>query len=260
MADRSKKTKIVDSYTTLRAAQRRVQERSANKSPPPKPPEPERPKSEPEVKRPGTHIGRTVMPTKHDIVCYSCEFEFKVTGKSNNTYCPKCKAMLDLKDHTITGAFSDELVTAGKVTLTKTSILDGGRITANNVCLQGTVKEGRLQVHHTLELAEGAVIPEDMIHARNLRIAENASFTFRKKATFRNVDIHGEFKANLWADGLVTVHPGGHLKGKLHTAHFCVLDGGGLTADVAVEPGQKTTPPPPKGKSADKNDADTDGN
>jgi len=156
--------------------------------------------------------------------------------------------MRDLTDHILTGVCTDELVTAGRVTLSSSAVLDGGRITANDVRLEGTVKSGHLQVHHTLELTAGAVIPEDMIHTRNLSIAAGASFSFKRKATFRDVDVFGEFRANLWAEGLVTVHPGGHLKGKLHASHFTVLEGGGLTADVFVEPKKQepqTAPSPP---------------
>ena len=249
MADRRKKTKIVDSYVTLQAAQRRAQDR-----PVPTPSEADSAATRPDTspRKPGTHIGRTVMPTKYEIVCYSCDFMFKITGKAKNTYCPKCRTMLDLADHTITGVCTDELVTAGRVTLSSSAVLDGGRITANDVKLEGTVKSGHLQVHHTLELTEGAVIPEEMIHTRNLKIAAGASISFKRKAVFRDVDVFGEFRANLWAEGLVTVHPGGHLKGKLHASHFTVLEGGGLTADVIVEPKkpQPQTKPSPADKDA----------
>lgn len=230
MAERGK-TKIVDSFVTLRAAQRRAQDR-----PVPKPSHP--PKSDaPDAlsKKPGTHIGRTVMPTRYEIVCYSCEYVFKITGKATRTHCPKCREMLDLTDHTIRGNYSESLVTAGRVTLTRDAVLDGGKIAANDVRLEGTVKSGQLHVRHTLELAPHAVIPEELIHTRNLRIAKGAQIKFGNKASFMDVEVHGDLYADLWADGLVTVHPGGHLRGKLHAAHFAVLEGGGLTADVRVE-------------------------
>ncbi len=231
MADRGK-AKIVNSFVTLKAAQRRVQDRRAPSPSPPLEPT----KSDTTPKRPGAHIGRTVMPTRYEIVCYSCEFVFKITGKANRTHCPKCREVLDLTDHTITGIYANELVTAGRVTIRRDAVLDGGRITANDVRLEGTVQSGHLHVHHTLELAPGGVIPEEMIHARNLRVAEGAAVHLKRKATFNDVDVHGELRANVWADGIVTIHPGGHLRGKLHAAHFTVLEGGGLTADVWVEP------------------------
>lgn len=244
MSDRGKRTKVVDSFVTLRAAQRRAQDGPS--SPPSSTPPPERTIKKPDSgpRKPGTHIGRTVLPSKYEVVCYDCDFEFTITGKAKSTHCPKCRQLLDLTDHTITGTFTDKLVTAGRVTLSRTAVLEGGRITANDVKLEGTVKEGQLKVQHTLELAAGAAIPEDLVQARNLRVAAGASYTFRKKVTFRTVDVFGALRANLWAEGLVTVHPGGHLKGKLNTVHFCVLEGGGLSADVVVGPRKKEPEPP----------------
>ncbi len=31
-------------------------------------------------KKIATHIGRTVMPTKHHIMCYECSYEFDIAG------------------------------------------------------------------------------------------------------------------------------------------------------------------------------------
>lgn len=225
------KTKVVDSFTTLRATQlhgRTPRYSSRKPDPPPAP-------SASGGRKPGVHIGHTVMPTQNRIVCYSCGFEFVMRGRAESTQCPKCGARLGLNDHTITGAYAEELITAGKVHLTRGAILDGGKIVANDVLLEGTVKSGSLRAYQTLELTNTAVIPEEMLTARNLRIGNGAVCVFRNRAEFRDVDIVGELSGDLWADGVVTIRAGGRFTGQLHAEHLVVEEGGGLQADVVVQ-------------------------
>lgn len=237
MAKRGK-AKLVDGYTTLRATQRYGVERKYSTRSESQEEEAEEKKKD--AAKAGTtkramSIGRTVMPTQNEIVCYSCGFSFVMRGRADSTQCPKCGARLGLKDETITGAFSEELITAGKVRITKSAIVDGGTIVANDLVLEGTVKGGSVRAYKTLELAAGAVIPEDSIVAKHLRIGAEASFDFKSDMAFHDIEIFGELKANLKATGMVTIHAGGHLLGKLQSEHLVVEDGGGLNAEVTLE-------------------------
>lgn len=245
MAKRNK-AKIVDGYTALRAAQRHVKDHAAPTS--------TAKESASTTDKPAprssvaTHIAHTAMPTKLDIVCYACGYQFKMTGRSKHTLCPKCKEQLDLTDHTLTDVFDGELITAGTVRLGVGAVLDGGRITATDIVLEGTVKSGLLHAHKTLELAEGASLPEKLVQARHLRIATGMHMTFKRPVEFEDVDVMGELDASLTASGLVTIRAGGHLRGTLTTSHLAVEEGGGLSATVRVEPG--AAPPPEKKKKA----------
>lgn len=230
----------MDGFVTLRATQLHGREKRYATKPPPS----EKPPSEKKVpdKKSAAGprgIGRTVMPTQNEIVCYACNFSFVMRGKAPSTQCPKCGARLALKDETITGAFSDELVTAGKVKLTKGAILDGGKIMANDIVLEGTFKSGELKAHKSLELAKGAVLPESAIDAQDLIVGEGASFDFHAPMKFKNVEIRGEIKADIYATGQVQLYATGHYLGKLKARHFTMEDGAGLNADVHIE-----APPP----------------
>ncbi len=240
------KTKVVDAFTTLRATQRHgLEKKFSAPSNAENAPEPDKKTSA--ARKTGARpqaasgIGRTVMPTQNEIVCYSCGFSFIMRGRAETTQCPKCGARLSLKDQTVTGACSEELITAGIVRLTKSAILDGGKIVANDVIIEGMIKSGSIQAHKTLELAAGATIPEEFVVARNLRIGAEASFDFLGNMEFHDVEIFGELKANLKVTGVVTIHAGGHLLGSLQTDHLIVEEGGGLTADVRVEPPPEET-------------------
>jgi hypothetical protein len=60
-------------------------------------------------KKIGSHIGKTTMPTRHEVVCYECGFFFQMTGRPKSTFCPKCKANLTFSDLSIETAWSESL-------------------------------------------------------------------------------------------------------------------------------------------------------
>ncbi len=227
------KTKFVDGLVTLRATQLHQREKRYSAKPEvDEELEAKRAEARKGTPRKAMNIGRTVMPTQNDIVCYTCQFQFVMRGRAEVTQCPKCGARLSLKDEKITGGFSDELVTAGKVVLTKSAILDGGSITANHIVLEGTAKSGVLKAYRSLELVQGAVIPEAMIDTRDLRIGPGASHDFHSPMKLGDVDVAGELKADIEASGHVTVRATGHLLGRIKTAHLAVEEGAGLNAYV----------------------------
>lgn len=176
------------------------------------------------------------MPTRYEIVCYSCGFQFVIRGKAASTQCPKCGARLGLNDETVSGPFSDELITAGKVTVTRSAVLTGGRIIANDILLEGTVKDGTIKAFKTLELGPGSMIAESSLDARSLRVAEGASYTFRHPRNLEDLEIAGKLNGDIVASGLVTLRARGEFSGRLKTLRLRVEEGGGLNADVEAAP------------------------
>ena len=236
------KVQLVDGLASLRAAERfpprerrYANQASAGESAPEKSASPSPASSPSPQSAVGKGIGRTVMPTCYEITCYACKYQFVMRGRAPHTQCPKCGARLGLKDETITGAFSDELTTAGKVTLTQSAILDGGVIIANDIILEGTVKSGTLQALSSLHLSKKAVIPEESIDARHLVIQPEAVFAIKRKLQLHNVDIAGELTADIEAEGGVTIHATGHLLGELKAQHLVVHEGAGLNANLRIE-------------------------
>jgi cytoskeletal protein CcmA (bactofilin family)/predicted RNA-binding Zn-ribbon protein involved in translation (DUF1610 family) len=238
------KTDFVDGFATLRAAQRFGVEKKYSGAKPEDESEPTSPKPTTPAKTGGT-IGRTVMPTQYQIVCYACGYEFVIRGKAEATQCPKCGARLGLKDETITGAFAEELVTAGKVKLAKSALMNGGTITANDLVIEGIVQSGTLKAFKTIEICAGAILPEELIDARHLKIGAGATVQFSAPKAFGDVEIHGELNATLKASGTVRIGPTGNFLGRLETRHLIVEEGAGLSADVVAMP-----PTPPPGREA----------
>ena len=198
-------------------------------------------------------IGRTVMPTQNEIVCYACGYHFVIRGRAEATQCPKCGARLSLKNETITGGFRDELITAGKVTVTRNAIVDGATIQTNDLSVSGMIKSGDIKVYRTLELLEGFSIPEEMIITRHLRIGPGAVCKINKPLQVENLEIEGVLEGTIIATGEVVLRSNGHFIGSLTTEHLQVEEGAGLTAQCEIAP-----PAPPKDKSdVDEPDKDT---
>ncbi len=233
------KAKLIDGFVTLRATQRHgLERRYASKPVAEEPPEEPTTKSagDAQKKASPSGIGRTVMPTRYEIVCYSCGFQFVMRGKAESTQCPKCGARLGLNDETVTGVFTGELITAGKVVVKQGAILEAGKIVANDIVLEGSVKKTTIKAFKTLTLTKTATIPETAFEARNLHVTEGASFRFEQPRKFTDVEIAGKLEADIEAAGMVTLHPTGHLRGRLKTAHLIMEDGAGLNADVTLVP------------------------
>ena len=230
--DHHRKTKVVSGYATLKAAQRAAEhtrDKNAEKAPPP-----EKQDRSQGPEKIGTHIGHTAMPTKLDIVCYSCSYEFKMSGRTPSTHCPKCRAVVDLSDYTIDSTWTGSVRTGGKIFITSDGVLISGELIAGDIRLEGELKGGRLKATRELQLGPGAKFTDDRVSAQNLNILAGAKITCRGTIEYQNVTVSGTLKANLKASGLVTIKTGGTFSGSLQAEHLQVEDGGGLKAKLTV--------------------------
>ncbi|MBN1670529.1 MAG: polymer-forming cytoskeletal protein [Kiritimatiellae bacterium] len=230
-----RKASVVDGFTTLTAARRAIDKSAKDKAPAKKRSGPGSGRKKAKKPEPGVHIARTALPSKQEIYCYECTYVFSVTGQSSRTVCPKCRAVLERTSPIIDSEWSAEIKTAGTVHVKPTGVIAGGFVLANDIILEGTVRAGTVQAFRRLELRAGAVFPEHLIQAKDLIIAAKSSFRLEQDARCRDLDVHGELDATVYAEGLVTVRANGRLRGEIHTAHLNVEDGGRLEARVFLE-------------------------
>lgn len=228
MAKHSKRAQVVGGFDTFKAAQRAARE------PPAQAPAPGQPGTPPGPKKIASRIDHTALPTKHEIRCYECGYEFQLTGRTPTTHCPKCRKMLEIKEYTIDGEWSETVRTAGAIHVTGTAVISEGELIATDIILEGQLDGGVLKAYRWLELGASATFAEKDVSGRDLRVAAGAEVVLRRKATYTNVELHGVLKAKLHASGKVTIKSTGFLQGELHAAHLCVEEGGGLKAKVRV--------------------------
>lgn len=237
---RKRSTDIVDGFNVYKAAQRaqgetRVQPPAPTASPKAAPPD--------QPARIGAHIGRTVLPTRHNIICYECAYEFQLTGKAATTFCPKCRKSLQLGDHTVDGVWTEELKTAGTVHITKDGCVKSGQIHANSVILEGTVDKGTLNAFQWLELRGAALFDPAKMVSRDLRIGCGMTLIVPDIA-YRNVDVRGVLKSRIVATGLVTVRASGLIEGEVSAPRLVVEEGGGVRAQVRIQPDEPASAAP----------------
>ena len=188
------------------------------------------------------HIVKTIQPTKRTIRCFACGYEFQLAGTTRTIYCSKCRAKIDLGDYVIDRPWTEEIKTGGSVIIRSTGRLEGVRIQAGNVILEGDMDDGAsIECTQWLELGGQANPHPRQLTMRNLRIATGKEMRFKYKLQVNHLEVLGTLEADIEATGLVSVREGGHLKGTVRGAHLQVEDGGGLSARVFIWPQGGTT-------------------
>jgi hypothetical protein len=221
---KSRNDGVVDSYAAVKVAQRAGKSRARAEGD--------------ELQKLGAQVRQGVTPTRQLIECYECGYRFQLHGRAPKTNCNKCRAVLDLSDHTINAKWAGTLKTAGTIVLASGALIEWGELVGGDIVLRATVGTGSIRAMRRLELGEGAVFPEEAIAAPELRIAAGAVITLNDEAKFHDVEVLGTLKARLHATGSVVVRAGGLLEGKLYAEHLVVEDGGGLKAAVRVTPNE----------------------
>lgn len=179
-------------------------------------------------------IGHTIIPEKHEIICYECEYAFTLPGRIRNTICPKCHRKLDPENHIIENESNATIRTIGTIEIKSNAVLKGAKLTGRNIILAGDASDGTIRACGCLELCPGAKFDFAKIRLKDLRIRGKGRFTIRRKITCRNIEVEGKLKANIYSDGIATIRHGGLLQGEIHGPHLIVEEGGGLKAKVVI--------------------------
>lgn len=177
-------------------------------------------------------IGHTVLPEKHDIVCYECSYAFRLQGKIKDTYCPKCRKVLKVADFTIDGEWSRDLKTIGTIEIKPGSVVRNASLTALHIVLAGDIEQAAVKWCQVLDLHPGAKLNLDSLSIRDLNVIEGATIRLRQKLTCRNVEVRGTLKAPAYLSGHLKILPGGMFGGELHGNRLIVEDGGAMKAKV----------------------------
>ena len=198
----------------------------------------------------GTRIGRSVMPTKREIICPACGYVSEVTGKLQLFVCQGCRHRMKLDDVTLKdGEWSEELETGGKVIVPVGAMLTGGSIVANDIELNGKMKGVELRATRRIIVSKTAEVDWVRMNMRDLELGPGVKMTPGKPLDARHLELHGAFCGNARLTGTLTVHPTGDFSGELRAAGLQVAEGGGLRAKLDVNPEHAPPPQPPKPKS-----------
>lgn len=231
---RTRKSGVVDGFNVYKAAQRAVQEDGAQ-PPSGKLPDGAEEKPEPHERKIGSHIGRTVLPTKHEVSCYECGYEFALTGAVKSTFCSKCRAKLSVENVVINRAWAEDVKTAGTVHVKPDGVVTSGELVANHVILEGQVTGGHIRVFRWLELRSAAGYQPQRLEAQRLRIGADTHLIL-PEVRYEQVEVLGTLKARIEAGARLVVKPGGRVEGDVRTPEVQVEEGGTLVASLDVRP------------------------
>ncbi|HEY8240490.1 MAG TPA: hypothetical protein VIH35_03545 [Kiritimatiellia bacterium] len=211
--------------------------RQAKQAPPPhreaaRPPAaqpPEKKKSDAHLK-----IRQTALPTKREMVCYSCGAEFTTTGRTPVLVCNKCKTVLNQADYTVTAPLTDAIKTVGTVTIPAGVVLTRGTIIARDVILEGSLEGAEVRATNRLQIHAGAGFDEANVKARDLAVGVGFELKLEASASYRHVELAGALHARIEASGVVHIHATGSYVGRLVAPHLVVDEGGGLQGEIRI--------------------------
>lgn len=236
---------VIDGFHSVQAV-RRVRDKNPGTGPrvresgsAPPTPEKQPPPDKPASQAPPARVGQTTMPTRHEIVCYSCSYAFVHTGRLHKVLCPKCRQFLNTQDLEITGAWNEPVETIGTVEIKPGAVFGEARIVANRLIVAGDIRLARVDWCKTLELCDGAIFDVERFGEISLVIRANAKFDIKPPLTCNNLDIMGELKATVKVKGNAIIRAGGFLRGELEGQHLTVEEGGGISGRLAIMPDKK---------------------
>jgi len=231
---------VIDGFSSVQAI-RRAQRRTETDTPGRSGGKPDQQKENGHAKKAGARIDHTVIPGKHEIICYECDYLFMLAGRIQDTMCPKCHKPLKVTDHVIDGEWAESLRTIGTINIKEGAVLNGSELRARDIILAGNAENGIIRAGRRLELCKGARLNMAKTRMKDVFVRKGGEFEFSSTITLRDLEIEGSLKARIFADGLVIIKNGGTLDGELHTPHLVVEDGGGLKARVVIGIGKNRT-------------------
>ena len=115
-------------------------------------------------------IGHTALPSRHELVCYSCQYEFVVTGSLDKVFCPKCREQLETGDRTVEGDWKRDILTVGTVHVKNGAKVLGASIIATDIIIGGDCSEANLKPTRQIELETGAVVSPGVLNNHKIII------------------------------------------------------------------------------------------
>lgn len=193
--------------------------------------------AEPEEDKPGWLASFLPSKQPRDVKCFDCGTAQRVMPSARSSNCPKCGAYIDLQDIKVNSPFSRNFRTHGHLYVGPKGICNSVRAECGSAKVEGELG-GNLTCAGILELRRVGRMP-GAIKARTLIVHRKTEAQFGRPIKATDVDIAGDIRADIHAEGTVRIRGSGSLHGSV-TAKSLVIEKG------AVFEGQATITPPDK--------------
>jgi len=191
-----------------------------------------------------TTFGHTSLPSRHDLICYSCGYAFVVTGRLDKVLCPKCKTWLETGDKHIDGAWSGTLKTVGRVYINSGATVTSSHIVAADIRVSGTCRNCRLEPTRHLELDSGAQVELDKLGGQRVVIIQDANLKLDEPLRCRSLEVYGELQAEARPSEFAVLHPEAMFRGTLYAPRLIVHEGARIKAFLHIAREQAAAPMP----------------
>ncbi len=234
---RADKNGMIDGYMAVQSVRRssgRQQER--DHTDPSEAAHQSSPEQQPSQANKPQGFGHTALPTRHQIHCYACGYQFHVTGSLDRLLCPKCREQLHTGDKTICGPFSGTIQTVGSVTIHSGASVTDSTITATVIRIAGECRKTRLQPGLRVELETGARIDSAKLDAVDVVISSNQNVTIDTELYCKSLQLMGTLRADVRAREQVEIQSDAVFHGTLASPRLVVEDGAALRATLHIKP------------------------
>jgi len=238
---RADKNGMIDGYMAVQSVRRNSDRQQDRSRPAPGPAEDASPAETPVSGTPGATgkphpFGQTALPTRHDIHCYACGYQFTVSGRLDRVLCPKCKEQLHTGDKTICGPFTGTIQTVGTVTIHSGASVSESEITASIIRIAGTCHKTRLHPGVRIELQTGADIDRARLETVDVVIEAGQVVNIEAELHCRTLHLMGRLRAHVTAREQVLLAAGASFQGRLQAPGLVIEDGAALRADLHIQP------------------------
>ena len=184
-------------------------------------------------------FGHTALPTRHDIHCYACGYQFVHTGKLDRVLCPKCKEQLHTGDKTICGPFTGTIQTVGTVTIHSGAKVTDSEITASVIRIAGECHKTRLHPGIRVELQTGAAVDNAKLDTVDVLIEADQQVGLDAELHCKSLQVMGHLRASVTARECVVIAQGAAFQGRIQSPGLVIEDGAAVRADMHIQPQSK---------------------
>lgn len=186
-------------------------------------------------------FGHTAMPTRHNIHCYACGYQFVHSGRLDRVLCPKCREQLHTGDKTICGSYSGTVQTVGTVIIHSGASVTDSCITASVIRIAGECLKTKLNPGIRVELETGAAVDNAKLERVDVLIASGQQISLETELQCKSLTLNGHLRAQVHAREHVALGEASRFQGRIQSPSITIVDGAALRAELEIKPHQNDT-------------------
>lgn len=190
--------------------------------------------------------GATELPTfagakqepGSEVACFKCGRTHRVSKKAQSTICPGCYAPIELIEVKITGPSSRAVDTRGALRISEKGSLNNSWIVCGTARIEG-VFHGHLRCEGEARLAMSKP-STGRVTAGSVLVEKKSTFASAQPVETDRLAVKGSMLADVDCRGMVHIHSGGRLEGRVKTKGMTVEKGGVFFGHCEIVPAGKS--------------------